>query len=164
MEKEIWKKVKGYEGCYEVSNMGNIKSLYSNKILKPNKIKRNKNYTAVTINLSRFGISTSHLVSRIVATAFIPNPKYKPQVNHIDFNPQNNNVTNLEWCTARENYLHSKNAGRMRVTTLFETNPEKIEVVKYLLKKDFTYHDIARLFDCETLSIKNIHKNYIHNG
>lgn len=160
MDTEIWKKVKGYEGCYEVSNMGNIKSLHSNKILKPYKAKKTDSYTALAVNLSKQGKSTSHLVARVVATAFCKNPNYKKHVNHIDFNPENNQAINLEWCTPRENYLHSANAGRMKIMTLLEKNPKKIEVIKYLVGEGFSYHNIARLFDCETISIKNIYIKY----
>lgn len=101
---EIWKDVKGYEGLYQVSNYGRIKSLnYNNwkreEILK-NKLHRD-GYLKVTLG-GKDKLKYC-LVHRIVAEAFIPNPNNYPQVNHKDENKQNNNVNNLEWCTAKYN-------------------------------------------------------------
>ena len=96
---EIWKPIKGYEGLYEVSNFGRIKSLNYNhtckgKILKQNQIKNG--YKSVM--LYKDGNGKNYLVHRLVAQAFIPNPNDYKEVNHKDENPQNNIVINLEWC------------------------------------------------------------------
>lgn len=106
---EIWKDVIGYEGLYQVSNLGRIKSVYrkvfnpglnvwrtqKERILKT--VLDYKGYVRVT--LSKKGKIKQHLLHRLVAKAFIPNPNRYPQINHIDENPQNNSVDNLEWCT-----------------------------------------------------------------
>lgn len=97
---EIWKDIEGYEGLYQVSNLGRVKSLnYSRTgkegILKPNPTKRG--YIIVELKSKPFQ------VHRLVAQAFIPNPNNLPQVNHIDENTSNNIVSNLEWCTAEYN-------------------------------------------------------------
>lgn len=103
MNKEEWKDIKGYEGIYLVSDKGNIKRKGINKNRKFN-ISR-CGYAMVT--LYKNGIVKNILVHRIVAQAFLPNFNNLPQVNHIDGNKLNNNIENLEWCTAKDNILHT---------------------------------------------------------
>ena len=103
---EIWKSIFGYEGLYEVSNYGNVKSLISNgKILKPSKDKAG--YLILT--LCKDKNHKTKLVHRLVAIAFLHNPENKPEVNHKgdDGNKQNNHVYNLEWSTSLENMRHA---------------------------------------------------------
>lgn len=105
MEEEIWKSIKGYEGLYEISNLGRIKSLNYNrtgkeKIIKPQKNKKNG---YLQVNLYRNGKRKYSLIHRLVATAFLPNPLELPEVNHKDENPSNNIVGNIEWCDRRYN-------------------------------------------------------------
>lgn len=96
---EIWKDIVGYEG-YQVSNLGRVKCLTTNKIL--NQYDRNqKGYKAVYLKTNNsFKIFAVH---RLVAIHFIPNPNNYPVVNHKDCNPANNCVDNLEWCTVQYN-------------------------------------------------------------
>ena len=98
-----WKPIKGYEGLYEVSNEGNIKTLhkrYKNKsILKQSKGSRG--YLLVTLNKNKK--QTTKNVHRIVADAFLENPQNLPCINHKDQDKTNNNVNNLEWCTYQYN-------------------------------------------------------------
>lgn len=102
--KEIWKPVKGYEGFYEVSDHGNVKSLRKNKILKQTVgVKNGYSY----VGLYKEGKDKRVLVHRIVATAFIDNPMQKRTVNHKDGNKSNNCVENLEWATYSENHRHA---------------------------------------------------------
>lgn len=91
--------VKGYECSYLVSPEGEIFSVKSNKLLKPY---TDKNGYKI-VGLFRNGSQKKHKVHRIVAVTFLPNPHNYPQVNHIDENPANNNVTNLEWCSCEYN-------------------------------------------------------------
>jgi hypothetical protein len=116
---EIWKDVIGYEGSYEVSNLGNVRSvdrlvshtsspkgrLMKGKLIKPN-IKK-----YVDIHLWRKSKYKSTHVHRLVALSFIPNPENKPEVNHMDGNKLNNNVNNLEWVTKKENIEHAIKLG-----------------------------------------------------
>jgi len=111
---EIWKDIKGYEGLYKVSNYGNIKSLPREKYRKTEMIlsQKIKKHGYKDINLSKDGIIKTHPVHRLVALAFIQNVNNKPCVNHIDCNPSNNNILNLEWVTYLENQMHSRKLGR----------------------------------------------------
>lgn len=119
---EEWRDIVGYEEYYQISNFGRVKSLdrqYTNITsglcqLKGMEIKQmmdSRMYLRVT--LARNGVRKTKVVHRLVAVAFIPNPQCKPQVNHIDFNPSNNHVSNLEWCTELENttHFHKNNPG-----------------------------------------------------
>ena len=106
---EIWKDIKGYEGLYQISNLGNIKSTHSRfgmrKQPKNARIGINKGYKRY--GLSKDGKEIKFYVHRLVAEAFIPNPNGYPCINHKDENKFNNNVENLEWCT----YSYNNNYG-----------------------------------------------------
>ena len=119
MNKEIWKDIVGYEGLYQVSNYGRVRSLdrtytqkarngsilkhtYKGQILKPNNV---SGY--LQVNIQKHKKRNDQKIHRLVAEAFIPNLNNLPQVNHIDGNKHNNHVDNLEWVTTSENQLHS---------------------------------------------------------
>lgn len=101
---EVWRNIPGSNGLYQVSNFGNIKSLryrggYQEKQLTPKKNNNGRLWVEVLIN----GKRKPMLIHRLVAMAFIPNPNGYEEINHIDENPQNNTVYNLEWCTHKHN-------------------------------------------------------------
>lgn len=110
--KEIWKPVVGYEGCYEVSNLGNVRSV--DRVdrkgqPRPGRVRKlllnNCGYLYVGVSVDDKKANLT--VHRLVAKAFIPNPNSKPQVNHIDGDKTNNIVSNLEWSTPSENTVHA---------------------------------------------------------
>lgn len=111
---EEWRAVPGYEGLYEVSNMGNVRNVRRNTLLRLPKT--NNGY--IRIVLSKNGIKTGFQVHRIVAQAFLPNPDNLPQVNHKDEVKSNNCVDNLEWCSAKYNSNYGSRLERSRDTAI----------------------------------------------
>lgn len=111
MSKEIWKPIKGYEGLYEVSSFGRVKSHRQKKGDAIRKCAVNSKGYYQLILMCKTHMEKTITVHRLVAQAFIPNPDNKPYVNHKDGNKLNNAVSNLEWCTARENSVHAIQTG-----------------------------------------------------
>ena len=111
MKKEYWKPVVGYEGLYEVSNLGRVKSLKFGKerILKPQK--DTSGYLCVT--LCKNNNQCQFKVHRLVAEAFIPNPNNLPQTNHKDECKTNNIASNLEWCDRKYNVNYGTRTKRV---------------------------------------------------
>lgn len=101
-----WVKINEFPN-YEISNSGSIKNVRTGHILKPSISKRG--YPVV--NLYKNGKGHLKTVHLLFAKAFLPNPLKLTQINHIDGNKSNFNLSNLEWCTARENNLHARNTG-----------------------------------------------------
>ena len=112
MDNEIWKDIVGYEGHYEVSNFGRLRSNKPKFYGIMNPSYTNKGYVRYGLSLNNKQIIFT--IHRLVAIHFIPNPENKPEVNHIDGDKQNNNVSNLEWCTHQENMGHAKQNGLMK--------------------------------------------------
>ena len=110
---EYWVDIDGFNGKYQVSNTGKVRSnCYKEpRILSQYKIGKYRNYLAVKLYTGGKGTGRGYKVHRLVAQAFIPNPDNKEQVNHIDGNTFNNNVSNLEWCTNSENQKHAWQTG-----------------------------------------------------
>lgn len=117
---EIWKPVQDYEGLYEVSNFGSVRSLprkagnfhIKGRILK--QFKSRQGYYSVC--LSKDGTSKTFAVHRLVAISFVPNPENKVTVNHINEDKLDNRAENLEWLTLRENLHYGTRAARARET------------------------------------------------
>lgn len=98
-----WKLIAGFGGTYSVSNYGEVRNNKTGRLMKQRKTEKGYLRVGLTTN----GKLKCMRVHRLVAQAFIPNPEDKPEVNHIDFNKENNCVNNLEWVTGKENAKHS---------------------------------------------------------
>lgn len=113
--KEVWKPIEGYEGLYEVSNLGRVKNLerripfgYGLRTIPERILKNNVNeFGYLYVRLYKDAKGKKHKIHRLVAQTFIENPENKKCVNHIDGNKQNNSVENLEWVTHSENMKHA---------------------------------------------------------
>ena len=127
---EIWKDVKGYEGLYQISDKGRVKSLQrmvkkrkcEEIIKKPSKLP--KGY--LRLGLCKNGTIKYYSIHRLVAEAFIPNPNNLPCVNHKDCNTSNNNVDNLEWINHKDNNSYKNHHLKRNISSAL-----------YYLKRDY---------------------------
>src|SRR5690606_28733657 len=163
---EVWKDVKGYEGFYQVSNLGRVKSLERHvpngdntfRVVKERYLKTNKKTNEyIKVNLS----GKSFRVHRLVATAFIGNPNNYPEVNHINGDKTDNNVTNLEWCSSSYNMKHNEKLGvvvrgNKHVNSTIDEQTAK--EIKILLKSGIKQKDIASKFDITENIVNQINR------
>ena len=149
---EIWKSIKDYDGLYEISNFGRVKSLHKGtKFMKQFKNRKGYYITQLYSN----GNAKTFIVHRLVAEAFLENPFHKEQVNHINCNKQDNRVENLEWCTNDENRKHAEKNGLMKPPKGGKENSKSIKVNQYdlqgnLIKKWDCIMDVVRSFNLQT--------------
>lgn len=123
---EIWKDIKGYEGLYQVSNLGRVRSLrdnHKNKRIKTLKPCNRGNYLGVC--LMKENRRKCHLIHRLVAIHFIENKSNLPCVNHKDENKINNHVSNLEWCNQKYNANYGTRNERVSKSHKGKTLPEE---------------------------------------
>lgn len=162
LNSEVWKDIAGYEGCYQVSNLGRIKSLdrivvnknchtkhVTERILKQYNYVRYKNGNKETtkylfVRLCLKNTTSNFFVHKLVATAFCVKESYHTEVNHIDENPSNNRADNLEWCTHSQN-INYGNRNRKAA----ESIPNRREADQYtndgkFIKRHFSISDASR--------------------
>ena len=155
MQDEIWKDIPGYEGLYQVSNLGRVKALEKKQkvniknneyITRKEKIKKltKDKYGYVRVMLYKNDKYTLKQVHRLVAQAFLDNYDEKLEVNHLDCNIENNNLSNLEMCTRKQNMEYASKLKRM--------NPSKKAIIQFT--KDMKY--VKRY---ESLSVASIEMN-----
>lgn len=160
MEEIIWRPVVGYEGLYEVSNTGQVRSMNYNKtgvpgLLHPEVKKGEGTLPYLRVIMHKDKRQKKFLVHRLVAQAFIPNPHSLPQVNHKDGDVQNNNSENLEWCDARYNTTYGGAKKKMIETKRMtgnwgsEKNVQKMKERGYVRSVRVIYPD-GREVICET--------------
>ncbi len=143
---ELWRYVKGFDEQYMVSNFGRVLNFKSNAILK-----QSTNYKGYkVVSLLKDGKPKQKRVHRIVAKAFIgeTDKKGADQINHKDGNKSNNHISNLEWCTPKENINHAIQTGLWNYEKGDnKLNEEKVKEIRRLHSKGMTYEKIAQQFN-----------------
>lgn len=113
---EVWKDIKGYENKYQVSNLGNVRSLNFNNTRKPGNLKIKINHLGFSeVKLSKNNKTKDFMVARLVAEAFIPNNNNRPEVMHISKDKQDNSVDNLRWAYKSETRHNMYNKGSRKI-------------------------------------------------
>jgi len=167
---EIFKDIKGYEGIYQISNLGIVKSLthypkgrtgkQTGRVLK--QITDKKGY--VRVSLSKNGTRFNTSVHRLVALTFIPNTKNKPQVNHINGIKNDNRIKNLEWCTGSENVIHSignnlSNFNYGEKHHMSKLNNKQAIELRNQFEKGESVKDLSKKYNLSVVAIYNIINN-----
>ena len=180
-ELEIWKDVVGYEGLYQVSNLGRVKSVariiykdFSNHpTIKSQFAKYNRGEVIMqpfikktgyyTVSLTKDHKKKTWMIHQLVAKAFIPNPENKEMINHIDCNTLNNRVENLEWCTNSENQIHAmKNGLKVDFGANHPNSKLTEDDVRYIREhyipkdKEFGYVPLSKKFGVSTSTIDSV--------
>ena len=172
MKSEQWKSIAGFEGSYEVSDYGRVRSLprsvpylshgiwwtrsIPTRILKSH-ISAGRKY--LHLPLHKDGKQTNHVVHRLVAQAFIPNPENKPQVNHIEQPKTNNSVGNLEWATTKEDGLHKATHGLMLKGSRHphaKLNTKQVIEMRKLYAQGYTNVELTSLFNVGRTSVSSV--------
>ena len=145
MENEVWKDIEGYEGHYQVSNLGRVKSLKrgNDKIMSLRRYKGGY----LLVNLCKNGEMKTFTIHRLVGQAFLPNPNNLPQINHKDEDKTNNRVENLEWCSVK--YNNSFGTRLQRVSVKMTNRKLSKQVLQYSKDGEFvrewkSTHDVER--------------------
>jgi hypothetical protein len=170
---EIWKDIEGYEGIYQISNFGRVKSLKrittgknggKYKSIEKIMIPEILNGGHLRISLFKNGYKR-HLVHRLVAIAFIPNPDNLPFINHINNNPSHNFLENLEWCTPKQNSAHMVKHDRQAKGEKNGDSKLKDGDIKWIKanyvrgNKNFDMNNIAKKFNVHPSTISLIISN-----
>jgi len=170
---EIWKDIIGYEGKYQISNLGRVKSIarkFTRKgylvTIKERVLKQKTEtygYWAVGLNDNSMKV---HKIHRLIAIHFIPNPENKSQVNHINGVKKDNRIENLEWATPMENQTHSWDTGLNKhcgekhyLTTLSESDIVEIKDTYIYRSKFFNMRALGEKFNVQASTIHNIIKS-----
>lgn len=155
---EIWKDIKGYEGIYQISNHGNVKSFIpwrgtDTRILKTT----NNGHGYLSVGLKKNNKPKIFYVHRLVAQAFIENSLNKPEVNHKYGTKGNNYSSNLEWCTLNENRKHAVETGLVKHKGESNQMSKFSEKVILSLRKEFANGCITRKELSEKYGISKTH-------
>ena len=156
-----WKDIPNYIGLYSVSNLGEVKSLRFNRLLKPSP----HNGTGyLRVSLTKEGVTKVFYVHRLVAEAFLPYEN-RLEVNHIDGDKNNNRLSNLEWVTHHENVLHSHRNGlnkpnQVRGSRVGSAKLNESQVMEIKKTKNmYTYKELAKKYGVSTSTIYGIVTN-----
>jgi len=163
METENWKPLKDYEGLYEISNMGRVRSLVKkgNNTQKIRKTGLDVATGYINVQLRKNNKPLTKRVHRFVAEAFVPNPDNKPVVNHKDGNKKNCKADNLEWMTYSENTLHSFKNGLQRKifgnkNYITKIKDQDVLKIRELISQGKTNKEIAKIYGVNPSQISRI--------
>ena len=166
---EIWKTIPNFSS-YEASNLGRVRSLLTVRngqpLIMKTKVDKGGYLTIPTMHHDNGSVKTTK-VHRLVAYAFIPNPKNNPQINHKDGNKLNNTVDNLEWITHKENFIHATNHGLRPIGEEHGRHKltwEQVDYIRNIYKKgdkEFGTNGLARKFGVTPRVITLIMRNEI---
>lgn len=154
LEGETWKSVQGYEGLYEISSLGRIKSSYSRRILKPTAY---GNYLGVT--LAKDGISKKCYIHRLVATAFLPNPIEYPCIDHVNTIKTDNRVENLRWCTFLQNNLNPLTNCKRTTSVCKLKDGKLVHIYESIAEAHKDGFALASIYKC-CRGLQNNHRGY----
>lgn len=176
---EEWKPIKGYEGFYEVSNTGKVRSV-NRELVKPNGIsyhyksvvlkQRDNGNGYLIVCLRKRCSHKNKYIHRLVAEAFIPNPENKSEINHKDGNKTNNVISNLEWCTRSQNAQHGFDNGLLKKGENHYAHIFTEKEVKYIKENCIKYdanlgiNALARKFNVSQGAIAAIVNNKTWKG
>ncbi len=141
---EEWRTVPGTDGYLEVSNEGRVRSLLRGKPYVLKTVPDNRGYLRLRMVIYRE--SKTYKIHRLVAQAFVDNPENLPQVNHIDGNKQNNNASNLEWVTNKQNARHALENGlwdTFLLGTMRENESRKKRIVGHYNGHDIHFKSVS---------------------
>lgn len=171
MNDEEWRDVVGYEGSYQVSDIGRVKSVPRVYKMKDGRRKNIKKEIIMKFDIDKDGYfkiglrekgkQRNFFIHRLVAQAFIKNPENKPQVNHIDGIKTNNSITNLEWVTHQENRTHAAENGLVPdqwgcKNPNVKISESKVRIIRELNKKGVKYSEISEIVGTSVSNVKNI--------
>jgi len=159
---ENWKQINGFIGKYEISNLGRVKSLArvtphghhkKERILKNTLL--NTGYYQVNLYSNKGPVKKA--LHRLIATAFLPNPDNKPYINHIDGNPRNNSLNNLEWCNASENQIHAMATGLNKRGVDHGKAKLNIDDVVFIrtFRSLYSWVDLSKIFKVDPKTIRD---------
>lgn len=160
--------IPGYECGYEININGDIYSTLR-KVGKFHNAKINSKGGYIQIPLHKNGIRKNHLLHRLVAKTFIPNPENKPEVNHINGDKKNNSVYNLEWITKSENQKHAYKTGLQRRISGENSKSSKFKEyqiidIKNKIKQGVKIKDLAIEYNVNRATISRINKGITWKG
>jgi len=177
---EVWKDIQGYEGYYQISNLGSVKSLerklphnkfknvicnYKERIMKQNN--DTKGYPSIMLRVNN--VIKTLRIHRLVAQAFIPNPENKPQINHINGIKTDYSIINLEWCNQSENNTHAYKTG-LRTSECVRginsnhsklTEENVLEIRRRFLNENISRKELSEIYNVSRRNICHIINNEI---
>jgi hypothetical protein len=162
---EVFKTIKGFEN-YEISNLGNVKSLNYNRTKKEKLLKKcnDSDGYEVVILCNKLGKKTLK-VHRLVALHFIDNEDNKKEVNHINGIKTDNRIENLEWCTASENQIHAYKIG-LQINPKRKLTLQQVEYIRQNCRKKYLINNIpetvifSQKYNVSVSTINKILRNY----